>query len=188
MANTSFMRNTPLAALIALMSVAAIGGCAGMSPGEQGAGDEEGGTLLTLDDTHDAIRRGAHLIMSYDAQANAFIGTVENTTKATLQQVRVEVHLSNGTELGPTTPKDLAAGESMPVRLDAPKNENETFDGWVAHPEVGPQSSSGGEGGEGSGREGGGEHGSGGEGRGERGSGREGGGEHGSGGEGGGRR
>ena len=30
--------------------------------------------------------------------------SVENTTEATLKQVRVEVHLSNGTELGPMPP------------------------------------------------------------------------------------
>ena len=153
MASTSFMRNTLQAMLIAFMSVAAIGVVAAMGnrggagAGEQGAGGEEGGTLLTLDQTHDAVRLGAHLIMGYDANANAFIGTVKNSTNATLQQVRVEIHLSSGTELGPTTPRDLAAGESMPVRLDAP---NEAFDGWVPHPEVGPQSPSGGEGGDGS--------------------------------------
>ena len=87
---------------------------------------------------------------------------MKNTTDATLQLVRVEIHLSSGTELGPTTPKDLAAGESMTVRLNPPKNE--AFDGWVPHAEVGPMSQSGGgEGGEGSGGESGGEHGSGGE-------------------------
>ena len=96
--------------------------------------------------------------MSYDQGASAFIGTVENTTNATLQQVRVEVHLSNGTELGPTTPQDLAAGKSMAVRLDA---AGESFTGWTPHAEVGPQSSGGGEGSEGGGE--GGSEGAGGE-------------------------
>ena len=131
--------------------------------GGEGAGGagEEGGSALTLDQTFDTVRKGARLVMSYDRAAQAFIGTVENTTSATLQQVRVEVHLSNGVELGPTTPQDLAAGNTMPVRLDA---AGQSFTGWTPHAEVGPQtgphggeSSAGGEGGEGSGGEGAGE-------------------------------
>ena len=180
MANTSLMRITLLAAVVAVMSVAMVGVASGQSESggehgsggegsegsggeggsegaegsESGAGGEEGGSMLALDEVFDMVRKGAHLIMGYDAEAGIFIGTVKNTTNATLQLVRVEIHLSSGTELGPTTPKDLAAGESMIVRLDPPKNE--AFDGWVPHAEVGPQSQSGGEGG--------GEHGSGGDG------------------------
>ena len=194
MAKTSLMKITLLAAMVAFMSVAMIGiasgqsesgqsggeqsgehgsggegsggegGSEGAEGSESGAGGEEGGTMLALDETFDTVRKGAHLVMGYDAEANAFTGTVTNTTDATLELVRVEIHLSSGTELGPTTPMDLAAGASMDVRLDAPKGEQ--FDGWVPHAEVGPMSQSGGgEGGEGSGGEGSGsEHGSGGEG------------------------
>ena len=145
--------------MVAFLSAAAIGGCAG-----SGAGGEEGGSALALDETFDTVRNGARLIMSYDQKAQAFIGTVENTTNATLQQVRIEVHLSNGVELGPTTPQDLAAGATMDVRLDA---AGQSFTGWTPHAEVGPQTGSGAEGGsEGPGGEGGSEHGSGGEGSG----------------------
>lgn len=49
-------------------------------------------------------------------------------------KVRVEVHLSNGTELGPTEPSDLEAGTSQSVFLSA---KDEEFDTWGAHPEVG---------------------------------------------------
>ena len=126
-------------------------GAGGEGSGGEGGGEESGATL-TLDQTFDTVRNGARLIMRYDAQASAFVGTVENTTNASLQLVRVEVHLSNGVELGPTTPQDLAAGATMSVRLDA---TGQSFTGWTPHAEVGPQSSSGGEGG--------GEHGSGGE-------------------------
>ena len=148
------------AALCVFMVVATIGSAGGGSEqgeaggpetGAGGAG-EEGGAALALDETFDQVRKGARLIMSYDQAAGALIGTVENTTNATLQQVRVEVHLSNGTELGPTPPMDLAAGKSMAVRLDA---TGESFTGWTPHAEVGPQSSGGGEGS--------GEHGAGGE-------------------------
>ena len=131
------------------------------SGGEGGAaGSEEGGSALALDETFDMVRAGARLIMSYDAHSNAFFGTVVNTTNATLTQVRIEVHLSNGIELGPTTPVDLAPGAAMNVILPA---SAQPFDGWTPHAEVG--ASEGGSGGEGSG-EGSGEHGSGGEGSG----------------------
>ena len=83
---------------------------------------------------------------------------MENTTDSTLKQVRVEVHLSNGTELGPTTPTDLNPGESIDISLKA---TDKSFDGWSAHPEVG-ESGSGehgnGEEGNEHGNEGGGEH------------------------------
>ena len=87
-----------------------------------------------LSETFDEVRAGARLILSYDADANAFTGTVENTTDATLRQVRVEVHLSNGTELGPTTPVDLAPGQVADITLPATA---EQFTSWSAHPEVG---------------------------------------------------
>ncbi len=148
-----------------------------------GEGGEESGTELTKDQAYDTVRKGARLVLRYDSTADAFVGTVSNTTDSTLTRVRVEVHLSNGTELGPTTPVDLAPGASVPVNLSA---MGEQFTGWSPHAEVGPSSGSGGEhGGEGEGsgsgegsEGGGGEHGgSGGE------SGEGGGGEHGGSGE-----
>ncbi len=136
-----------------------------------GSGGEEGsGANLTLDQTFDQVRGGARLVLGYDPASNAFQGIVVNTTSNVLSQVRVEVHLSNGTELGPTAPVDLAPGQVMAVNLPATQA---TFTGWIAHAEVG------------GGGEGGGEHGSRGA-SGEHGSG--GGGEHGSGGEHGGNR
>ena len=95
---------------------------------------EESNAKLALDESYDQIRNGARLIMTYDAQNNSFKGTVENTTDETLKQVRVEVHLSNGTELGPTVPVDLDAGEKINVELAA---TSEGFNRWTAHPEVG---------------------------------------------------
>ncbi len=95
---------------------------------------EESGTELALNESYDEVRNGARLILAYDAQSNSFNGTVENTTDKTLKRVRVEVHLSNGKELGPTTPADLDPGERRAVKLKA---TNEDFDGWTAHPELG---------------------------------------------------
>ena len=42
------------------------------------------------------VRKGARLTLRYDASTNAFTGTVENTTSATLAQVRVEIHRVTG--------------------------------------------------------------------------------------------
>ena len=135
----------------------------GESGSESGGSGEEGSAnMLAPDETFDMVRGGARLILSYDAPSNSFRGTVENTTNGVLDQVRIEVHLSNGTELGPTTPQALAPGEIVTVTLPATQA---SFTGWVAHAEVGSGSqgsSSGGEsGGEhgGSGGESGGEHG-----------------------------
>ena len=80
------------------------------------------------------MRGGARLILKYDATNNTFSGTVENTTDEVLQSVRVEVHLSNGVELGPTTPIDLAPGDQADVMMDA---TNMVFDSWSTHVEVG---------------------------------------------------
>ena len=59
-------------------------------------GDEESGIEYTKADSYDETRRGARLLLRYDSATDTFVGTVENTTTATLENVRVEVHLSNG--------------------------------------------------------------------------------------------
>ena len=112
-----------------------------------GGGEEASANMLAPDETFDMVRGGARLIMSYDAPSNSLKGTVENTTSNTLRQVRIEVHLSNGVELGPTTPIDMAPGEVRTVDMAATAAP---FTGWTPHAEVG--SGEGGQaGGEGSG-------------------------------------
>ena len=131
------------------------------SGGEGGEGGEEGSgaNQLAPDETFDMVRGGARLILGYDAESNSFKGTVENTTNRTLDRVRIEVHLSNGTELGPTTPIDMAPGEVRTITLPSTQA---SFTGWVAHAEVdGGEHGSGGEGGREGREEGGGEGGSG---------------------------
>jgi len=114
----------------------------GRSEHDWGEEGEESGTKLALNESYDEVRNGARLILAYDAQSNSFQGTVENTTDNTLKQVRVEVHLSNGKELGPTTPADLDPGEKETVKLTATSKD---FDAWSAHPEVGSGEHGGGE-------------------------------------------
>ncbi len=106
---------------------------------------EEAGGQLTQSQTFDQVRAGVHLVLSYDASLQGFVGMVHNTTSATIDQVRVEVHLSNGMELGPSPDISLAANETAPVTLPA---TGEVFVTWVAHAEVGPRGPEVGESGE----------------------------------------
>lgn len=94
---------------------------------------EESGVQIELNETFDEVRAGARLILSYDSDGNVFKGTVENTTDSTLRRVRVEVHLSNGIELGPTTPVDMEPGRVIDVILTA---TGDSFTSWSAHAEV----------------------------------------------------
>ncbi len=116
---------------------------------------EESGTTFALDESFDEVRNGVRLVLSYDAAANVFSGSIENTSDASIQQVRVEVHLANGVELGPTATVSLAPGETRAVRLDA---TGQDFEGWSAHAETGSGEHSGEGEGEHNGEEG--EHGS----------------------------
>ena len=137
--------------------------------GERGEGGEEGGAYLAKMTRQDErFANGARLILQFNPNTQVFVGSVTNTTTQTLSQVRVEIHLDNGTELGPTKRIDVAPGQTIPVELGTFGND---FTSWVSHPEAGIEAGHGGgeESGEGrDGREGPGEHG-----------GREGGGEHG---------
>ena len=125
-------------------------GPGGERAGGEGVGaagsEEASGANLAPDETFDAVRGGARLILNYDAAGNAFAGTVENTTSNVLTNVRIEVHLSNGAELGPTTPVDLAPGQVMDVNLPSTAA---SFTGWIAHAEVGSGAEGGQAGGEG---------------------------------------
>lgn len=138
------MNNTKLwITTIAVMSMLVMSIASGITraDGNEDSGDntdsEEAGTSMALDETFDAVRRGARLLLAFDAQSNSFYGLVQNTTDAILQRVRVEIHLSNGVELGPTTPTDLAPGEVACVMLLATE---ESFDGWSPHAEIGVSS------------------------------------------------
>jgi hypothetical protein len=115
-------------------------------------------------------RNGAQLTLEYNTATQAFVGHVKNTTKQWLPQVRVEIHLSNGRELGPTKRINLAPGKTIPVELSA---LDQKFTAWVTHPEAGTEEGHGpgseeseghaarekGEHGAGGGDEGSGEHG-----------------------------
>ena len=128
-----------MAAMLAalLFATACGGGHDDEGSGEHGGGEAEGeesAAQLAKGETYDELRAGSRLVLDYDEAANAFRGEVTNVSDAPLSRVRVEVHLSNGAELGPTTPLDLAPGESASVTLEAGTRPFET---WSAHAEVG---------------------------------------------------
>ena len=99
--------------------------------GEEG---EESGKRYTLSETCDEVRKGVQLHLTYDQSSSTFIGTIKNVSNETAKRVRVEVHLSNKVELGPTKPVDLEPGKQASVKLSA---EGQSFDWWSAHAEVG---------------------------------------------------
>ncbi len=113
-----------------------LGGQAGHEheQGEHAGEGEETGPRIFKDGTHDEVRKGVRLILSFDNEFSSFIGTVENVTEKTISRVRIEVHLSNGNELGPTEPTDLAPGKKVDVELSA---EGQSFNWWKAHAETG---------------------------------------------------
>ena len=110
-----------------------------ISGGKQDKGNhvessEESGTQFGMNHTYDVVRNGVRMILSFDAESSFFIGSVKNNTNETIRKVRVEVHLSNGVELGPTSPGDLPSGEMRIIKLPAVGQE---FSTWSAHAETG---------------------------------------------------
>ena len=101
--------------------------------GERGEGEEDG-TQFSKSEVYDVVKKGTRLVLKYDEESNSFIGSVENTSSEIIKKVRVEVHLSNGIELGPTTPVDLNPGEKIVVDLKSTEKE---FNTWSTHAEVG---------------------------------------------------
>ena len=93
---------------------------------------EESGRYIARGDTWVSTRGGARLVLNFDLASAAFVGSVENTTASRLCAVRVEVHLSSGTELGPTVRTDIPIGQSIEIGLPT---GGEAFDSWTAHPE-----------------------------------------------------
>jgi hypothetical protein len=120
--------------------------CEAVACSEHSDGEgEESGQQFAKDERCDEVRKGSRLLLSYDKEAGAFTGTVENVSSELLDRVRVEVHLSNGTELGPTTQVDLAPGEKRALELKA---NGEEFESWSTHAEVGNSEHGHGEAGE----------------------------------------
>ena len=119
-----------LQAVILGIALIACGSNNPVGPGEE----EESGTQYRLSDTATETRSGITLVMSYDNQKEAFTGKLTNTSSETVQQVRVEIHLSNGQELGPTSRINMSPGQETNVTLDG---RGQRFDRWSVHIEIG---------------------------------------------------
>ncbi|MFD2568122.1 hypothetical protein [Pseudotenacibaculum haliotis] len=112
----------------------------------KGGPGEEDGTELSINDTYNVTKRGVKLVLKYDKRSNSFKGYMKNTTNKSIKKARVEIHLSNNTELGPTKPVTLKPYATKNVVLKATKK---SFNGWTTHVEVGGSEHGGKEGGEG---------------------------------------
>ena len=100
--------------------------------GGEGEG-EESGVYVGTRETWDNVRRGVRLVLRFYPDRGVFFGSVENATEAMLCDVRVEVHLDSGVELGPTESTDLESGQRLEVALPT---DGAAFETWTAHPEV----------------------------------------------------
>ena len=137
-------RDDPRRAILPIAVLAFTLACGGNTPtepsgethGPEGQGGESGesGTQYAKTDTARETRSGVDLVMAFEAATERFTGTVTNTTAATVAAVRVEIHLDNGVELGPSPREDLAAGETRDVVLDA---SGQAFNRWSVHVEIG---------------------------------------------------
>ena len=123
-------RSGTLTTAIIMAAAIAAAGC-GNSPTEPG----ESGTQYQLSDTATESRSGVDLVLRYDQPSETFTGMLTNTTGAPVADVRVEIHLSNGVELGPTPRIMIGAGETSPVELDA---GGQSFTSFSVHIEIGP--------------------------------------------------
>ncbi|WP_105615418.1 copper amine oxidase N-terminal domain-containing protein [Vallitalea okinawensis] len=103
----------------------------GSESGEEGM--STGAMTLAKNETYDVTKNGARLVLQYNSSKKAFEGTLQNVGNQVLTRARVEIHLNNGTELGPTTPVNLAVGENINLSLPT----NESFNTWVTHAEFG---------------------------------------------------
>ena len=104
------------------------------SEGEHGEESGESGIRYGVAETAQETRSGVRLELRFDAATETFTGTVANTAAEPVSRVRVEVHLSNGVELGPTPRISLAPGETSSVQLAA---AGERFETWTTHVEIG---------------------------------------------------
>lgn len=95
--------------------------------------EEESGKKLSPTETYDHVHKGIRLVLAFHNASSSFIGSVENVTDTKITSVCVRVLLSEGTELGPTEPIDLAPGEKAGIKLEA---GGRIFTWWKAHVET----------------------------------------------------
>ncbi|PCE66579.1 hypothetical protein B7P33_04585 [Sediminicola luteus] len=101
--------------------------------GEAREGEEEKAELSKTA-VYDVTKKGLRLYLAYNVTTNAFEGYLENMGTKAIKKARVEVHLDNGIELGPTPSHNLSPKQKLPVNLKASRKP---FKLWSAHAEQG---------------------------------------------------
>jgi len=113
--------------IITLLALALLAACSSTEPGE-------GGRRWDKDEEATVTRSGVKLVIRYHSSDEEFRGTMTNTTDSPVSDARVEIHLSNGKELGPTPGTGVAGGENTDVTLDA---AGQDFSWFSVHIELG---------------------------------------------------
>jgi hypothetical protein len=109
---------------------------AGAESGEEHSEEgEESGVYIARTARWSETRGDAWLQLSFNSGSNAFSGRVSNTGNEPLCDVRIEVHLSTGVELGPTEATEVPYGGSINVTVPT---GGEEFATWTAHHEASP--------------------------------------------------
>jgi uncharacterized membrane protein len=116
----------------------------------EGGKNEEDGTQLQKNETYNVTKKGIQLVLKFDENSNAFKGYMQNKSNKVIERARVEIHLSNGKELGPTKPINLKPNQKQELTIKATQK---AFSTWITHAEVGNNEHSH-EGNEGNGHEG----------------------------------
>ena len=96
---------------------------------------EESGVYIARTASWSETQGDAWLQLSFNSASNSFAGRVSNTGNEPLCDVRIEVHLSTGVELGPTEPTEVPYGGSINVTVPT---GGEEFATWTAHHEASP--------------------------------------------------
>lgn len=119
---------------VLLLQFMFVGTCLAQEHRDEDNRREENGSQFTKEHVYKNVKNGVELLLQFDETTSSFVGTIENTSEKVVKRARVEVHLSNGIELGPTTPKDIKAGDKIEVKLSA---NGQVFDTWSTHAEIG---------------------------------------------------
>lgn len=129
---------------VALLQLIIVGVSCAQKGHEEFHGEEDG-IQFKKSQTYDEVKNGVRLVLKYNEASSEFVGFIANKSEKAVKKARVEVHLSNGVELGPTKPKDVNPGEKFEVKLSA---NGQKFETWSTHAEVGSNEHGHGAGGE----------------------------------------
>ena len=95
---------------------------------------EEGGADYKINEIYNVTKKGIQLLLKYNKTTNEFKGFIQNKTSKSIERARVEIHLSNGIELGPTIPMTLKSRQKKEIIIKATEKG---FSSWSTHVEVG---------------------------------------------------